>query len=364
MTVLAQSPLPDAILEMAPEDRIRRIREIKAELGARLLILGHHYQREEIIQFADERGDSLKLSRKVAEHPEAEAIVFCGVHFMAESADILAAPHQRVILPDLNAGCSMADMAGTHQVEACWEYLTSRFGDKFLPVTYINSTAAIKNLVGRAGGSVCTSTNCPKVLEWALQQGKTVLFLPDQHLGRNTAHSMGIPLSEMAVWNPWKEGGGLTDDQVRSARLLLWMGHCSVHMRFTMKQVDHLRKTCPGIRIVVHGECNFDVVQASDAWGSTEKIMKVVREAPAGTHFGIGTEINLVSRLAKENPDKKIEMLDPIVCVCSTMYRIDPPHLLWVLENLLAGKVVNEIVVPGDVQEGALLALNRMLSFA
>ena len=363
MTVLAQAPLPEEILDMDPEARIRRIRDIKRELGPRLLILGHHYQREEIIQFADERGDSLRLSAKIAEYPRAETIAFCGVHFMAESADILAAPHQRVILPDLNAGCSMADMAGTHQVEACWEYLTSRLGDRFLPVTYINSTAAIKNLVGRAGGSVCTSTNCARVLEWAFAQGKTVLFLPDQHLGRNTAFGMGMPLDSMRVWNPWKEGGGLSLEEIAGAKLLLWMGHCSVHQRFTLKQVENLRAQDPNIRIVVHGECNFDVVQAADAWGSTEKILRIVREAPPGTHFGIGTEINMVSRMAREHPDKKIEMLDPIVCVCSTMYRIDPPHLLWALESLLAGHIVNQVRVAPEVKAGALMALNRMLSF-
>ena len=257
----------------------------------------------------------------------------------------------------------MADMAGTHQVEACWEYLTANFGDKFLPVTYINSTAAIKNLVGRNGGTVCTSTNCPKVLEWAFQQGKTVIFLPDQHLGRNTAHAMGIPLEDMVVWNPFKEGGGLSREQVESARMILWMGHCSVHQRFTLKQIQHLKAQDPNIKIVVHGECNFDVVQAADAWGSTEKIIRVVAESPPGTHFGIGTEINLVSRIARAHPDMKIEMLDPIVCVCSTMYRIDPAHLLWALENFVAGTIVNEIVVPEEVKEGALLALNRMLQF-
>jgi quinolinate synthase len=258
----------------------------------------------------------------------------------------------------------MADMAGTQQVEACWEYLTSKLGDRFLPVTYINSTAAIKNLVGRNGGSVCTSTNCARVMEWSLAQGKTVLFLPDQHLGRNTAFEMGVPLSDMQVWNPFKEGGGLTLEEITRAKVLLWRGHCSVHQRFNIRQVEAFRKADPAIKIVVHGECSFDVVQASDAWGSTEKIIRVVKEAPAGTHFAIGTEINLVHRIAREHPDKRIDMLDPIVCVCSTMYRIDPPHLLWALENLAAGTIVNQVKVAPEVRAGALMALERMLQFA
>ncbi|HVP39738.1 MAG TPA: quinolinate synthase NadA [Candidatus Saccharimonadales bacterium] len=363
MPVLQQVPLPEEILAMEPQARLDRIREIRARLGRRLLVLGHHYQRDEIIQFADARGDSLKLARHVPERPDAENIVFCGVHFMAESADILAAPHQRVVLPDLNAGCSMADMAGTEQVEACWEFLTARFGDRFLPVTYINSTAAIKNLVGRAGGSVCTSTNCPRVLEWAFAQGKTVLFLPDQHLGRNTAFAMGVPLEAMCVWDPWKEGGGLPAEEFARARIILWKGHCSVHQRFTLKQVEAFRKADPQVRVVVHGECSFDVVQAADVWGSTEKIIRTVREAPAGTHFVVGTEINLVHRLAHENPEQRVEMLDPVVCVCSTMYRIDPPHLLWTLESILAGEPVNVIRVPAEIKQGARLALERMLQF-
>ncbi|MBI5837718.1 MAG: quinolinate synthase NadA [Candidatus Eisenbacteria bacterium] len=364
MSVLQQAPLPDEILRLDPEERITRIRAIRRELGRRLLILGHHYQREEIIQFADERGDSLKLSRKVAEYPDAEYIIFCGVHFMAESADILAAPGQQVILPDLNAGCSMADMAGTEQVEACWEYLTATFGHRFLPVTYINSTAAIKNLVGRNGGSVCTSTNCAKVMEWAFAQGRTVLFLPDQHLGRNTAYAMGVPLDAMRVWDPWREGGGLPPEEFGAAKLILWKGHCSVHQRFTLKQVEAFRRNFPGVQVVVHGECSFEVVQAADAWGSTEKIIRIVREGPAGTHFVVGTEINLVHRLAQDNPGKRVDMLDPVVCVCSTMYRIDPPHLLWTLENILAGTPVNVVRVAPGVKQGALMALERMLQFA
>jgi quinolinate synthase len=283
---------------------------------------------------------------------------------MAESADILAADHQHVILPNMTAGCSMADMADIHQVEDCWAALTAVISEKIIPVTYMNSAANLKAFVGERDGAVCTSSNARSVLAWAFQQGQKVLFFPDQHLGRNTALRMGIPLEEMTVWDPWEINGGNTAEQLRAAKVLLWKGHCSVHGRFTVEQVQQARDAYPGVRIVVHPECTKEVVDAADEFGSTEKIAKIVREAPAGTIFGIGTEINMVNRLAREHPEMTIFCLDPVVCPCSTMYRIHPSYLLWVLDNLLDGRIKNEIIVPEDVKRNARLALDRMLALA
>jgi len=339
-----------------------RIAAAKAALGSRLVILGHHYQRDEVIQFADFRGDSLKLSQQAAAQTQAEYIVFCGVHFMAESADILCQPQQQVILPDLNAGCSMADMAEITQVEDCWAELEALGGLNVVPVTYINSTAAIKALVGRAGGAVCTSSNAAKIIEWAFARGARVLFLPDEHLGRNTAYRMGIPLEQMVVWEPERTLGGLTEEQVRQARMILWKGLCAVHQRFRPEHVHEARVKYPGIRVIVHPECRWEVVQLADEIGSTEGIRQKVIASPAGSAWAIGTEIHLVSRLAKEQRDKFIISLDPTVCVCSTMFRITPQHLCWVLENLVEGQVVNRIVVDAQTKRWARVALERMLA--
>ena len=340
-----------------------RIGAAKAALGGRVVILGHHYQRDEVVKFADYRGDSLKLSQQAAA-TQAEFIVFCGVHFMAESADILRQPHQQVILPDLNAGCSMADMADIGQVEDCWEQLEAIGGLKVVPVTYMNSTAAIKGLTGREGGSVCTSSNAAKAFKWAFTQGERVLFLPDEHLGRNTAYRMGIPLDEMVVWNPYQPLGGLTEAQLRRARAILWKGYCSVHQRFLPAHVERVRLEHPGIRVIAHPECRFEVCQLADDIGSTEQIMKKVSAGEPGISWAIGTEIHLVNRLAKTNPDKHIISLDPNVCVCTTMFRISPQHLCWALENLVAGRVVNRIQVDDDTRRWARVALERMLSLA
>jgi len=352
----------DAYL-LAPDDALNpRIAAAKAALGERLVILGHHYQRDEVIQFADFRGDSLKLSQQAAAQTQAEYIVFCGVHFMAESADILAQPHQQVILPDLNAGCSMADMAGITEVEDCWEQLQAVSGLKVVPVTYMNSTAAIKALVGREGGAVCTSSNAAGILRWAFERGERVLFLPDEHLGRNTAYPMGIGLEEMVVWDPAQELGGLTEAQLRQARMILWKGYCSVHQRFRPEHVQQMRARYPGIRVIVHPECRWEVVQLADEIGSTEGIRKKVMASPAGSAWAVGTEIHLVHRLGKEQPDKFIISLDPNVCVCSTMFRITPQHLCWVLENLVEGQVMNRIVVAAETKRWARVALERMLA--
>ena len=314
-----------------------------------------------MIQFADYCGDSLKLSQLAASRPEAEFIVFCGVHFMAESADILSADHQTVILPDLNAGCSMADMAGQEQVEVCWEELRSATDAKIVPVTYINSTAGIKAFVGRNGGAVCTSSNAQKIMEWALAQGDKGLFLPDEHLGRNTAYRMGIPLEQMAVWNPREEMGGLTEEQIRNARVILWKGHCSVHQRFLPQHVEQVRAKHPGIRVISHPECRWEVCELSDEIGSTETIIRRVSESEPGSRWAVGTEIHLIRRLAKENPDRLVITLDDCVCMCSTMYRISPQHLCWTLESLVAGQVVNRITVDPETKHWARVALDRML---
>jgi quinolinate synthase len=338
-----------------------RIAAAKARLRDDVVILGHHYQRDEVIKFADFRGDSLKLSFQASE-AEGRYIVFCGVHFMAESADILRREHQSVILPDLSAGCSMADMADIGQVEAVWSELSSLGGFKITPVTYMNTTAAIKAFTGEHGGSVCTSSNAAAVMEWAFERGDKVFFLPDEHLGRNTGYRMGIPLDQMIVWDPYQELGGNTPEAIRNARILLWKGYCSVHQRFTPQQVERVRREHPGIRVIVHPECRFDVAQAADEIGSTEGIVKAIKASPAGTEWAVGTEIHLVNRLGKELLDHKVMSLDPSVCVCTTMFRITPQHLLWALENLGSGNVVNQISVDERTRHYARIALDRMMS--
>ena len=343
---------------MELEDRIQRA---KAVLGSRLVILGHHYQRDEVVKFADYRGDSLRLSQLAAGRREAEYIVFCGVHFMAESADILSGSHQTVILPDLHAGCSMADMANLEQVEVCWETLSAANGGKIVPVTYINSTAAIKAFVGQNNGAVCTSSNARKVMEWALARGEKALFLPDEHLGRNTGYGLGIPLDQMAVWNPHEEDGGLTESQIRDARVYLWKGHCSVHQRFRPEHVQRARQSHAGIRVIAHPECSWEVCQEADEVGSTEYIIKRIVEAPPGSAWAVGTEIHMIRRLAQEHPDRLVVSLDDCLCMCSTMFRISPQHLCWTLESLCAGQVANRITVDPETKRWALVALNRML---
>jgi len=339
-----------------------RIAAAKARLGEDVVILGHHYQRDEVVKFADFRGDSLKLSFQ-ASQAEGRYIVFCGVHFMAESADILRREHQMVVLPDLNAGCSMADMADIGQVEACWSELSSLLDSrKVIPVTYMNSTAAIKAFTGEQGGSVCTSSNAAAVMQWTFEQGEKVLFLPDEHLGRNTGYRMGIPLEQMIVWDPYQEFGGNTPEAIRSARIILWKGYCSVHQRFTPQQVERVRREHPGVRVIVHPECRFEVAQAADQIGSTEGIIKAIQASPAGTEWAVGTEIHLVNRLSKELKHHKVISLDPSVCVCTTMFRITPQHLLWALENLGEGNVVNRITVDERTRHHARVALDRMLS--
>ena len=338
-----------------------RIGAAKARLGRDVVILGHHYQRDEVVKFADFRGDSLRLSYQASE-ADGRYIVFCGVHFMAESADILRRAHQAVILPDLNAGCSMADMADIGQVEVCWSELSSLGDLKVIPVTYMNSTAAIKSFTGEHGGAVCTSSNAAAVMRWAFERGEKILFLPDEHLGRNTAFRMDIPLDQMIVWDPYQDLGGNSAEAIRKARVILWKGYCSVHQRFTPQQVERVRREHPGIRVIVHPECRFEVAQAADQIGSTEGIIKEITASPAGTAWAVGTEIHLVNRLGKEMPDHKVISLDSSVCVCTTMFRITPQHLLWALDNLAAGNVVNRISVDERTRHFARLALDRMLS--
>lgn len=349
-----------ALPDRSMDDRIRAARE---RLGATTVILGHHYQRDEVIRFADHTGDSYKLSR-IAAATDARYVIFCGVHFMAESADVLGRQGQKVILPDLNAGCSMADMAEISQVEDCWDALSRyRLAQDTIPITYINSTAAIKAFVGENGGLVCTSSNARAAMEWAFARGKRILFLPDQHLGRNTGHAMQIPLDEMAVWDPWGLEGGQTKDKLAASRVILWKGHCAVHQRFLPGHVDQVRAKYPGIQVIVHPECRWEVCQKADAQGSTERLIALVEKAPSGSMFAIGTEIHLVNRLARRfaAEDKKIITLDDTGCLCTTMYRISPQHLAWTLENLVESRVVNRIQVRPEVKRWARVALDRML---
>jgi len=347
---------------LVPDNTLdQRITAAKAKLGKDVVILGHHYQRDEVIRFADFRGDSLKLSQQAAA-VDAKYIVFCGVHFMAESADILRRGNQAVVLPDLSAGCSMADMADIGQVEACWNELSGVTDTgKIIPVTYMNSTAAIKSFTGENGGSVCTSSNAAAVMKWAFERGEKVLFLPDEHLGRNTGYRMGISLDEMIVWDPYEELGGNTAETIGKARVILWKGYCSVHQRFTAEQVARVRREHPGICVMVHPECRFEVAQAADQIGSTESIIRVIKAAAPGSQWAVGTEIHMVNRLSKELPDRQVMSLDKSVCVCTTMFRITPVHLLWALENLGAGKIVNQISVDERTRHFARTALDRML---
>jgi quinolinate synthase len=366
-----RQPLPEKYLRLSDDEMDARIARAKATLGDRVVILGHHYQRDEVIRFADFRGDSLKLAREAASRGTAEFIVFCGVHFMAESADILRAPHQKVVLPDLAAGCSMADMATPDQLEMCWSELNQLGVDTagtperagVIPVTYINSSAAIKAFCGSHGGIVCTSTNAAAVMRWAWERGEKLLMLPDQHLGRNTAFKLGVPLDEMALWDPNEVWGGLDADQVKRAKIILWKGHCSVHTRFTVQQIDAFRAKYPNGRVIAHPECTFEVVQAADESGSTEKIIRTVTESPAGSVWAVATEVHLVNRLTHEvAPDRTVVTLDPFGCLCSTMFRVSPNHLLRMIESLVEGRVENQIVVPEPEKSQARLALDRMLA--
>jgi quinolinate synthase len=359
----SRQPLPDHYLGLSDEELDDRIALAKRDLGSRVVILGHHYQRDEVIRFADYTGDSFKLARLVSKHPEAAFIVFCGVHFMAESADVLSEPGQQVILPDLAAGCSMADMADIEQLETCWSDLQAIGLPSVVPVTYINSSAAVKAFCGEHGGVVCTSSNAEATLRWAWARGETILFLPDQHLGRNTAYAMGVPLDHMAVWDPNEVCGGLEVDQARRARLVLWKGHCSVHTRFTVRQIERIRQTHPGVRVIVHPEVPWEVVQAADEFGSTEHIIRRVTGSPQGSTWAVGTEIHLVNRLANQlHPDRTVLSLDQFGCLCSTMFRVSPNHLLWTLEGLCAGEIHNRIVVPDDRKYWTKVALDRMLT--
>jgi quinolinate synthase len=365
-----QGQLPTEYQRASNDELHDRIRAAKATLGDRVVVLGHFYQRDEVVQHADFLGDSFQLANAAQSVPTAEAIVFCGVHFMAETADILAQPGQSVILPNLAAGCSMADMADIDSVEECWEQLTAIYGTEpdehgrvpIIPVTYMNSSAALKGFCGRNGGIVCTSSNAATVLEWAFERGQRVLFFPDQHLGRNTAKAMGVPLELMPMWNPTKPLGGNDIETVQDARVILWHGFCSVHKRFTVDQIDRARADHPGVRVIVHPECPMPVVDAADEAGSTDYIRKAVAAATEPTTFAIGTEINMVNRLAAEYPQHTIFCLDPVVCPCSTMYRIHPGYLAWVLESLVRGEVINQISVPDDVAVSARVALERMLA--
>lgn len=358
-----QEPLPEHYFAASDEETAQAIGIARSRLGSRAVILGHHYQRDEIIRWADFTGDSFKLARHGAAQRDAEFIIFCGVHFMAESADILAADHQHVILPNLTAGCSMADMADINQVEDCWTDLT-RLGvaEDLIPITYMNSAANLKAFVGRHGGAVCTSSNAARVLEWAFERGSRVLFFPDQHLGRNTGLRMGIPPEQMTVWDPHALAGGVSAKALRESRIVLWKGHCSVHGRFTLEQIRDARAEWPDVRVIVHPECTREVVEAADDFGSTERIIQLVEGMPDGSTIAIGTEINLVNRLAHEHPGKTIFCLDPVVCPCSTMYRVHPAYLRWVLDNLLEGVIKNEIIVPEEIKKWARLALDRMLT--
>ncbi len=365
---MLQQVLPAQYFEMTDEAAVPRIARSKERLGGRLMILGHHYQRDEVIQFADQTGDSFGLSQKAAANKDAEFIVFCGVHFMAESADILTGDDQTVILPDLQAGCSMADMADLDQVEDAWDEIGEVLGeDSVMPITYINSAANLKAFVGQHGGAVCTSSNAEAIIRWALGRRERLLFFPDEHLGRNTAFKMGIPLDRMIVWDPRRppgECGGNAREQVERSKILLWRGHCQVHQRFMTQHVKSFREKFPGINIIVHPECSYEVVQMADYVGSTSYIIKTITEAPAGTSWAVGTEIHLVDRIRRAHEDKFISSLVPGVCLCSTMNRIDPQHLAWTLENLVQGRVVNRIKVPEPVASRAREALDRMLAIS
>jgi quinolinate synthase len=355
--------LPERYIGLTDAEMDARIAAARAALGRRLMILGHHYQRDEVIKFADYTGDSYKLAQQVGRHPEAEFIVFCGVHFMAESADVLSGDRQQVILPDLAAGCSMADMVDPEQLEMGWNDLDQMGISSVVPVTYINSAASIKAFCGERGGVVCTSSNAAATLRWAWERGERILFLPDQHLGRNTAYKMGVPLDQMVVWDPNEIWGGLEPDAVKRARIILWNGHCSVHTRFTVRQIENIRAQNPSVRVIVHPEVPWEVVQAADDSGSTEYIINQVKSSPIGSVWAVGTEIHLVSRLGREvSPDRTVLSLDQFGCLCSTMFRVSPNHLLWILEGLVAGDVHNRILVPADRKRWTKVALERMLS--
>lgn len=343
---------------------VERAKAARSALGSKAMILGHHYQRDEVIAFADIRGDSFKLAQAAADNSKAEFIFFCGVHFMAESADILTTPNQKVILPDLSAGCSMADMATASQVNDCWQVL-SKLGvaAKTIPITYMNSSAAIKAFTGKNNGAVCTSSNAARAMKWAFENGEKILFLPDQHLGRNTAVlSLGLSLNDCVLWNPWQPNGGLTDDQIKKSKVILWRGHCSVHGRFSIQNIKDVKQQVPGIKVLVHPECQHEVVSNADVVGSTEMIIKTVRESAPGSKWAVGTELNLVARLANENSDKQVVFLDKTVCYCSTMNRIDLPHLVWAMESLVSGRLVNQIKVEAEIAKYAKVALERMLA--
>jgi quinolinate synthase len=358
--VTCAGDVPDA----SDPELVSRARVARAALGDRAIILGHHYQRDEVINFADITGDSFKLAQAAQQQEKAEFVIFCGVHFMAESADILTSEKQQVILPDLAAGCSMADMATASQVDACWKVLSDLgMASQTIPVTYMNSSAAIKSFTGENGGTICTSSNAKAAMEWAFTQGSKILFLPDQHLGRNTAvQSLGLSVEDCVLWNPWKEMGGLTAAELERAKVILWRGHCSVHGRFSKESIDDVRSRIPEVKILVHPECTHEVVTHADVVGSTEFIIRTIENAPGGSAWAIGTEFNLVSRLAKAHPDKNIVYLDKTLCYCSTMNRIDLPHLVWVMESLVAGHVVNQIKVDSRVKQFSQLALERMLA--
>lgn len=355
--------LPDSYLGLSDDEMRSRIAAAREALGQRLLILGHHYQRDEVIEFADHTGDSFKLSRQAADQRDAEYIVFCGVHFMAESADVLSGQGQQVILPDLAAGCSMADMAAPDQLEVCWSELETMGARRVIPVTYINSAASIKAFCGERDGVVCTSSNADATLQWAWERGDQILFLPDQHLGRNTAYAMGVALDQMVVWDPDIPFGGVEPEALRRARIILWKGHCSVHTKFNVQQVNSVRQRHPNVRVIVHPECTWDVVQAADDSGSTEYIIRQIHDSAEGSVWAVGTEVHLVSRLAETlAPDRTVLTLDPIGCLCSTMFRVSPNHLLWVLEGLLEGEVRNRITVSDLEKRWTRVALDRMLS--
>jgi quinolinate synthase len=361
-----QQDIPQEYWDLSGAELVERVRLARQKLDDRLIVLGHHYQREDIIQFADFRGDSFKLAQWAAQHPETEYIVFCGVHFMAESADVLTATHQKVMLPNMAAGCSMADMADPDDVLACWDELEELgLAPETVPITYVNSAAALKAFCGRHGGIVCTSTNAAAVLRWAFEQKRQALFFPDQHLGRNTGLKLDVGLEEMALWDyrrPYGSLGGNTPEQLERSRIILWKGHCSVHQRFSVEQIERARGEHPGIRVVVHPECRMEVVQAADCDGSTEFIVRQVTDSPPGSKWAVGTEINLVHRLAVENPDKLVFCLDPVVCPCSTMYRVHPAYLCWVVEQLAEGRVVNQVTVDEETARYAKVALDRMLA--